>query len=382
MHKWIAGVVVGLVLGAVGSAGAQGPYTAQIQRALAAFAANAHVTNLTVSGTCTGCGGGGGGTPGGANTQIQFNDGGAFGGNPNLTYDKVKQAAGSDYPMVIGVPESTVPATYRGWWTPSQTLFTSVSAASAGFDQAVAIESVTDGTGVATAGATGLGVLAAVNITTGNGGASSVFGAILEAETDGTQNVQDVESLRVGSTHNSSGTLATAYGIQVEPFQGASGGRVTNSYGMFLGGHTGTITNAYGIYLNDQTVAGSTLNYALFYAAPAAKTFSVAANGDVSIAGGLTLGGVAVKTPLRGVTGSIGGSLLAAGACTGGTATVTGATTSMAASASPVADPDPALSTGVVWDAFVSSANTVTVRVCGLAAVTPNATTYQVAVTP
>jgi hypothetical protein len=32
--------------------------------------------------------GGGGGTPGGANTYVQFNDGGLFGGNVNFTYDK------------------------------------------------------------------------------------------------------------------------------------------------------------------------------------------------------------------------------------------------------------------------------------------------------
>jgi hypothetical protein len=32
---------------------------------------------------------GGGGTPGGANTYVQFNDGGAFGGNASFTYDKV-----------------------------------------------------------------------------------------------------------------------------------------------------------------------------------------------------------------------------------------------------------------------------------------------------
>lgn len=31
---------------------------------------------------------GGGGTPGGANTQVQFNDGGSFGGSANLTFDK------------------------------------------------------------------------------------------------------------------------------------------------------------------------------------------------------------------------------------------------------------------------------------------------------
>lgn len=33
-------------------------------------------------------GGGSGGTPGGSDTQIQFNDGGAFGGNANLIFDK------------------------------------------------------------------------------------------------------------------------------------------------------------------------------------------------------------------------------------------------------------------------------------------------------
>lgn len=38
-------------------------------------------TNLLASG--------GGGTPGGANTYVQFNDGGAFGGNASFTYDKV-----------------------------------------------------------------------------------------------------------------------------------------------------------------------------------------------------------------------------------------------------------------------------------------------------
>jgi len=36
----------------------------------------------------TGITGGGGGTPGGSNTYVQFNDGGAFGGNINFTYDK------------------------------------------------------------------------------------------------------------------------------------------------------------------------------------------------------------------------------------------------------------------------------------------------------
>jgi hypothetical protein len=48
--------------------------------------------DLTVTGTCTGCGGGGG-TPAGSDTQIQFNDGGsAFGGDSGLTFDKTTNA--------------------------------------------------------------------------------------------------------------------------------------------------------------------------------------------------------------------------------------------------------------------------------------------------
>ena len=35
-----------------------------------------------------GTGGGGAGVIGGADTQVQFNDGGAFGGDAGLTYDK------------------------------------------------------------------------------------------------------------------------------------------------------------------------------------------------------------------------------------------------------------------------------------------------------
>lgn len=42
--------------------------------------------NLYVQ-SCTGCGGGGGGSPAGADTQIQFNNGGAFGASSNFTFN-------------------------------------------------------------------------------------------------------------------------------------------------------------------------------------------------------------------------------------------------------------------------------------------------------
>jgi hypothetical protein len=84
------------------------------------------------------------------------------------------------------------------------------------------------------------------------------------------------------------------------------------------------------------------------------------------------------QLPLSATSGSIGGSSVGAGACASGTVSVAGATTSMAANASPVADPGASF---IPW-AFVSSANTVTVRVCNFtsSSATPTATTYNVRV--
>lgn len=42
------------------------------------------------------CGSGGGGSPGGSDTQVQFNDGGSFGGDAGLTYDKTTNTLTAD----------------------------------------------------------------------------------------------------------------------------------------------------------------------------------------------------------------------------------------------------------------------------------------------
>lgn len=97
-------------------------------------------------------------------------------------------------------------------------------------------------------------------------------------------------------------------------------------------------------------------------------------------AAALNLGGISIKPILSGTTAAIGGSLLAPGACAAGTATVTGATSSMVATASPSADPDSTLSTGIAIYSFVSGSNTVTVRVCAIVSVTPTSLTYNVRV--
>lgn len=83
-----------------------------------------------------------------------------------------------------------------------------------------------------------------------------------------------------------------------------------------------------------------------------------------------------VSGSFSGTTGSIGGGALLAGACTSGTVSITGATTSMVAVASPNTYPGD----GSLWNAQVTSSNTVTVRVCADVALTPTASTYNVRV--
>lgn len=58
-------------------------------------------SNLTMSGnTLNATGGGGGGTPGGADTQIQYNNGGAFGGVSDLTWDDINNVLTINTPRI------------------------------------------------------------------------------------------------------------------------------------------------------------------------------------------------------------------------------------------------------------------------------------------
>lgn len=102
------------------------------------------------------------------------------------------------------------------------------------------------------------------------------------------------------------------------------------------------------------------------------QTFS----GTLNASGTFQIGGVSVLPNLSGTTGSIGGGALLAGACTSGTVAVTGSTTSMAVDASPVTYPGD----GSYWMGYVSTAGTVTVKLCATVALTPGASAYNVRV--
>ena len=94
----------------------------------------------------------------------------------------------------------------------------------------------------------------------------------------------------------------------------------------------------------------------------------------IGVTGGVPT--ISSQQPLTGVTGTIGGGALSAGSCASGTVTVTGATAGMASLATPTTYPGD----GVLWKAYVSSANNVTVVVCAVVAATPVASTYNVRV--
>lgn len=115
------------------------------------------------------------------------------------------------------------------------------------------------------------------------------------------------------------------------------------------------------------TLLGSTwaLPPAIGSGTPAAGAFST-----------LTVNGTLIKPILRATTGNIGGGLLAAGGCTSGTVSVTGATVGMVTAATPTTYPGD----GVQYQSHISSANTVTVKVCVILLGTPTNTTYNVAV--
>jgi len=85
---------------------------------------------------------------------------------------------------------------------------------------------------------------------------------------------------------------------------------------------------------------------------------------------------LASKLPLTGTSGSLGGSAMTVGQTVTINVTVTGATTSMV----PVVSPQTYPGDGFDWDAYVSAADTVTVRLTCVLAGTPVASLYNVRV--
>lgn len=97
------------------------------------------------------------------------------------------------------------------------------------------------------------------------------------------------------------------------------------------------------------------------------------------VAGSLTVAGVPVLGRLSATSASIGGGVLASGACATTNTTVTGATVGMGVNTTPTTYPGD----GFYWRGYVSAPNTVVVSVCSVTnSATPTASTYAVRVLP
>ncbi len=79
---------------------------------------------------------------------------------------------------------------------------------------------------------------------------------------------------------------------------------------------------------------------------------------------------------LSATSSSIGGAILLVGGCTSGTVNVPGAVVGMTVLATPNTYPGD----GAMWRAYVSSTDTVTIKICAVIALTPAASTYNVRV--
>jgi hypothetical protein len=155
--------------------------------------------------------------------------------------------------------------------------------------------------------------------------------------------------------------------------------------GTINGAPIGQTAAAPGTFSNLSALSSATLS-------PSANVV-ISPSGSVTVNPALagTLDNVAIggiSTPLAarfstltvtqgGVTGSIGGANLAAGACASGTVSISPAiSTSMAVMAAPTTYPGDA----IFWKGYVTATNVVTVKVCAAISATPTASTYQVRV--
>ena len=192
--------------------------------------------NLTVTGSCTGCGG----TPGGSNTQIQFNNSGAFAGSPNLTWD------GSEFSTGIKGDNAAFDSTIRGWFHTNGL----INGGAVVTDNTPGLSVVMQSSG----GGSGMNILV-LNTDPNADSDTSPFAINLDAVSK--RAVDDPFSQVFGIDASTSNFGTGLVGETSEFVAGGSssgnGHPVTNSSGLHSQGHgyIGTV-NAMGVWIDDQ----------------------------------------------------------------------------------------------------------------------------------
>ena len=267
---------------------------------------NATTTNLTITGlgtsgsncltvnaagnvATTTCGSGG--TPGGSNTQIQYNNGGSFGGDANLTWSSstaMLTIASSSGSFLLGT--STLPANALFVVATSSNILTILNNGKVGVGTTAPLSPLTIGdAGVSTGHIENVLVEAKMN-TTGHaytdasqvtiplaGSGYSSFNA--GASILGTVNYDHYAAFQAGSNYIASGTINRIYGLYIHPT--IEIGTTTNLYGVEMddAASTGVITNQYGVYIN--SLSRGAKNYAIYTASSTPSMF----NGVINQAG-------------------------------------------------------------------------------------------------
>lgn len=253
--------------------------------------------------------GGGGGTPAGANTQIQFNNGGAFGASAGLTYNGTT------------LESTSATATTNGLLRAMSTVASGASYAI--FGQAAS----TDGRGVyglsiATSGATA-GVFGQANSDSGNG----VYG--LNVATTGMANGvfgQSASTSGRGVTGYAAGTSGSTIGVFGQADSPTGRGVFgynpsTTGAGQGVYGQSAS-TGGSGVFGTNTATSGSTAG--VWGAAASASGFGVYGNNTAS--GGTGVGGVANTGAGVGVWGSTTSTTAAATGVRGTASGASGAT--------------------------------------------------------
>lgn len=227
-------------------------------------------TVRTTTGDIAALGGGpGGGTPGGSDTQVQFNDAGSFGGDPGLTYNKttnVLSLNGSANSLNLGGSAASNP----------------VALSATGSDSNISIKLTPKGTGFVQFGPQTYGPFNAfseaygtalpsghfghyVDSTLGDHAGGFLFGMDVLVYTQGAGATQDVGGI-TGGLFNATAklpagrTCTNAYGVNFATYN-TGAGTLTNGYGVAgtVYGGSGTITNAYCFYGNLFQDVGATI---------------------------------------------------------------------------------------------------------------------------
>lgn len=215
------------------------------------------VTFNPFTGTLDFAGGAGGGTttPSAPDTSVQFNDGGSFGGDAALTWEKVGNLLTVDTTgssvngNVLAVP-SDMPLEAQYWGSNDGNFLAVTGAANVvsgqgnktiGTQGIAYLEDVDDGAGTAV-GVRAIGVLDTESAST-SGVADGLLALAFTGSGSAADYTNEINGVSAQASHGGSGTLTTAAALHAVSVLNTGGGTITTVYGLLVNNQSGGSTN-------------------------------------------------------------------------------------------------------------------------------------------